>query len=223
MARLTRNLCRPHLHEARVISFEPMPPIISLCEKLAASLMFKARSFMELKAFSPTKFAEEVAKLKVSLPVRLAREQLVDSSVCAVLLVVATVEKVGTGWGQPKLCACLCKKAGGSADDWVDVVGKTEKKGRGRCKESKPLLRSVLNGMEWVKTDDGKKVGLLKHFFSELGLNNTHTEERAQTCNRHLKSVGHADQVTQQSVPGMAGSPPFVASKQAFRVLYDFF
>ena len=223
MSWLPRNSCPQHLHESRVISFGLAPPIISFCDKLAASLMFKARSFMELKAFSPTNLADEVAKLKVSLPVRLAKEQLVDSSLCAVLLVVATVEKVGTGWGQPKLCACLCKKPGGSADDWVDVVGKTEKKGRGRCKDAKPPLRSVLNGMEWVKGDDGKKVGLLKHFFSELGLNNTHTEERAQTCNRHLKSVGHADRVTQKSVPGMAGSLPFVASKQAFRVLYDFF
>ena len=68
---------------------------------------------MELKVYSPKGFDERVSELKASLPARLAEERLVDSSLCAVLLVVAKVEAVGRGWGTPTLSAALCKTPGG--------------------------------------------------------------------------------------------------------------
>ena len=194
-----------------------------LLRSLAVAIQFKAGLQTELKAFNNKTFDAEVLKLKASLPVRLAKEQLVDGSLCAVLLVAAKVELVRGTWGQPQLCACLCKNPGGGVDDWKDVVGTTVRKGRGRCVGVKKPLRAVFNNMEWPKAEDGKKVGFLKHFLTELGLNGCHAEERADTCNKHLASVGHSDRVEQKRVPGKAGSLPFVASKDAFRVLYDFF
>ena len=178
---------------------------------------------MELKVFSPKDFDERVAELKATLPARLEEERIADPSLCAVLLVVTKVQAVGVGWGTPKLSVSLCKKPSGSATDWIDVVGTTEKKGRGRCKDTKPTLRTVMINMRWAKAADGKKVGWLKDFLRELSLDQQHTEERAATCNQHLKSVGHLDRVEQKRVPGEAGKTPLVASKDAFRVLYDFF
>ena len=178
---------------------------------------------VELKVFSPKDFDARVTELKETLPARLAEERVVDPSLCAVLLVVTRVEAVGLGWGKPTLSASLCKKPDGGVNDWLDVVGTTQKKGRGRCKDTKPTLRTVINNMRWAKADDGKKVGWLKHFLHELNLDENHAEERAETCNRHLQSVGHPDRVEQKRVPGEAGKTPLVASKEAFRVLYDFF
>ena len=181
------------------------------------------RVWVELKVFSPKAFDERVAELKANLPARLAEERVADPSLCAVLLLVTKVEAVGPGWGTPQLSASLCKKPNGGVNDWTDVVGTTKKKARGRCKNAKPTLRTVINNMRWAKAEDGKKVGWLKHFFRELSLDDCHAEGRAETCNRHLKSVGHSDRVEQKRVPGESGLPPFVASKEAFRVLYDFF
>ena len=39
--------------------------------------------------------------------------------------------------------------------------------------------RFVLDGMEWPKTEDGEKVGLVKHFLHELGLPAECADQRA--------------------------------------------
>ena len=80
----------------------------------------------------------------------------------------------------------------------------------------------VLENMEWHKDADGHKVGLVKSFLVQLNLAAKNANERADTFNAYLLSVQHPGRVEQQSLPGLSGKPPWVASKASFRLLYDF-
>ena len=177
---------------------------------------------VELKALAPSTCAAYVQELKESLPKRLAREQRRNESLCAVVLLVAQVETVGQSWGTPVFTVSLCKTPGGGSDDWTELVTAKPVKARGRCKGKKPSVVSVLSRMAWPKDEEGNKVGHLKHFLRELGLCCERSDERANTFNAHLRSLGHPERVQQKKLPGHCGKRPYVASKRVFRVLYDF-
>lgn len=178
------------------------------------------RVWVELKAFGAGTFEKSVAELKTTLPERLGREHQRDTSLCAVLLVAARVETVGSGWGKVELVAWLRRREG---DEWEQLAGRCPRKGRGRCTTQKKTVRETLEAMEWVEDGDGNAVGYLKHFLAQFpGLSSRNSDQRAATFNEHLKSVGHGGRISQKALPGKCGSPPYVASKDAFRVLCRF-
>ena len=178
----------------------------------------QGRIWVELKAFGGKSFAKKFKEVQDELRQRFEQEESQDASLCGVLLLAAKVQKAGGGWGQPSMVSGLWRKGD---DDWLILSGENPRKGRGRCKGEKKTLREILEGMEWVKDDDGNKVGYLRHFLREVGLNFGHTDERVLTFKQHLKAVGHPDKIEQKTIPGRCGKPPYVGSKATFRILYD--
>ena len=83
------------------------------------------------------------------------------------------------------------------------------------------LLR-VFAEMEWVKDEDGHKVGHLRHFLHKLGLPAANSNQRAATFNKNLASVKHEGRLEQKPLPGKCGVDPYVGSKATFRAVYDF-
>ena len=98
------------------------------------------RLWVELKVFGRGTFDRKVQEEKDALPAKLSQNRAKDASLCAVLLVAAKVERVGSSWGKPSLYATLWK---GGASDWCDVAGTFEAKGRGQVKGVKPPLATV--------------------------------------------------------------------------------
>ena len=94
------------------------------------------------------------------------------------------------------------------------------RKGRGQCKGSKPSLRKVLEGAEWVKDANNHKKGYLKHFLSAVDLPDESAHKRARTFNQQLARDGHDDRIEQLAVLGKSGKPPFLASKNTLRKVY---
>ena len=178
----------------------------------------QGRLWVELKAFGWKSFAKRFQEAQGELLQRFGQEESKDASLCGVLLLAAKVQKAGGGWGKPNMVAGLWRKGD---EDWHILSGENPRKGRGRCKGEKKTLREILEGMEWVKSDDGEKVGYLRHFLRELGLRYDHADERVLTFNQHLRSLGRPDKIEQKTIPGRCGKPPYVGSKATFRVLYD--
>lgn len=101
-----------------------------------------------------------------------------------------------------------------------ELAGSSVRKGRGQCKNSKPSLRKVLEGVEWVKDENNRKKGYLKHFLQEVGLPDESAHKRARTFNGALARDGHSDRIAQLSVVGKCGKQPWLASKNTLRKVY---
>ena len=65
------------------------------------------------------------------------------------------------------------------------------------------LMRMVIPAREYLPTDN--------------------TNKRAPELNKYLATLKHPSRLEQKKLPGKCGWEPYVASKAAFRVLYDFF
>ena len=99
------------------------------------------RVWVELKTWGRTTFEKNYNDLKSTLPAQLEAHRRHDSSLCAVLLVAAKVERVGAGWGTPQLFAELCKSG---SNDWCTVGSTAKAKGRGQVRGPKAPLSVVL-------------------------------------------------------------------------------
>ena len=82
-------------------------------------------------------------------------------------------------------------------------------------------MRTCLDKTEFVKDEDGRTQGYLKHFLAALPLKSDNTNQRAATFNKQLQALGFAGRVVQKSVPGKCGKPPWLATRQTLRKLYD--
>jgi hypothetical protein len=175
------------------------------------------RVWIELKVFGVSSFSRQVTDARKHLEETLVK--VGDTTVGAVLLLVARVEKVGVAWGAPALTASLYKRG---SDGWVDVVGPVKRVARGRCKITKPSLASVWEKMEWIDLvgPTPRKVGLLKHFLLAFELQGQTVGERAETYNHKLQRSSHAGRLFVARVK-RAGRAPWVADKATFRALYD--
>ncbi len=91
----------------------------------------------------------------------------------------------------------------------------------GQCKTTKPTLVEVWKAMEWHYTDDGLKVGLLKHFLKELQLAKNNPGQRAETFNAMLRERGYAGRVLEKRLRNKCGRKPWVATQDTLRNVYQ--
>ena len=64
-------------------------------------------------------------------------------------------------------------------------------------------------------------VGMLHHFLDALGVDCTHTGERAATYNTMLRQKGKPGRVEEKQLANKAGKSPWVATKDTFRDIYQ--
>ena len=182
--------------------------------------------WVELKAFGPTTFTKNVAALqdpesKDGLPQRFAHERSVNRHLGAVLLVAAKVARSSEQWGKIDMYASLWVHDAGS---WQDLVGATQKLGRGKTKKvPRPTMSEMFRNMETAWNEDGEPRLYLKHCLQVFGLSETETKQKMRSCNSFLASRGHPGRLAQEKLMGKSGCKPVVADKDTFRVLYDFF
>ena len=113
----------------------------------------------------------------------------------------------------------LVKPVGAAA--WKDIVGSSRRVTRGQS-PCKPPLAQVLSRMLWLTGSSGETVGLLKHFFSEMGVKDQHPGQRARTLNKLLRQAGHEGRIREEELENRCGKKPWVAGKATFRILYGF-
>jgi len=178
----------------------------------------QGRVWVELKVFSDATFKKEVEKWKAKLVPSLDTECERDSTLKAVLLLAARVPRASGGrWGTPTLHPMMMAQG---ADDWVSLTG-MRRAARGQAKGVKPPLATLWSKMEWHLTEDGQRVGLLKHFLQSLGLPLKHTGQRASTLNGLLKKGGKTGRLVETKLKSKAGRKPWVARKDTFRDIYQ--
>ena len=174
--------------------------------------------WIELKVVSAHRFDEDVAAWKNQLQLALPEEHERDCDLNGVLLLVAKVEKgAGGQWLAPELSATLKAL---SAASWQHLAGGSQRASRGQCKTTKPPLQTVLGNMEWLLSDTGTRVGLLRHFLGAFGLPVNNAGQRAATMNTLLQKGGFEGRVKEVKLANKTGRKPWVASKETFRALY---
>lgn len=177
--------------------------------------------WVEIKVYTAYLFESELGKTKTYLAELLPSVVQRDPSIGGVMILAARIEKQGASWGQPLHTAILLQNG---AANWKDLVCLKKKAARGQCKGEKPAIAQVFQGMEWWACQDTKpkKVGLLKHFLAAFKLdNNTAMEDRARVFNQKLQEGGHGDAEIFQFNGLRAGKPPWVATKDTFRAIYN--
>ena len=105
--------------------------------------------------------------------------------------------------------------------EWQNVA-RGRKAGPGQVKGSKPALAQVWSEMEWHETGRGK-VGLLKHFLGALKLPLKNPGSRAATLNALLRKAGKPGRLVEKKLKTKTGPPPWVASRDTFRDLYQLY
>ena len=149
---------------------------------------------------------------------RFPKEHKRDTSLCGVLVVATKVKRSGREWGEPTTLVRLWRQ---STETWVTLADDKKKKGRGQVQGQKVPLRRVLDAVEWVKDQDGHKVGYLKHFLKALSLPGANTDSRALAFNAQLVARGLTARLEQKAIPGKSGRVPWVGSKETLRRVYD--
>ena len=176
------------------------------------------RLWTELKAWNELDFEANRVQEETSLAERFPRELKRDSSLCGVLLVATKVKRCGREWGETATLVRLWKP---TAETWVTVADDRRRKGRGQVQGQKLPLRRVLDAVEWVKDEDGRKVGYLKHFLKALSLPGNNTDSRALSFNSQLSARGLTVRLEQKAIPGKCGRAPWVGSRETLRRVYD--
>lgn len=176
------------------------------------------RLWTELKAWSELDFEAKRVQEEAALALRFPKEQKRDTSLCGVLLVATRVKRCGRDWGEPTTLVRLWRE---STETWVTVADDRRKKGRGQVRGQKLPLRRVLDAVEWVKDEDGHKVGYLKHFLKALSLPGNNTDSRALAFNEQLSARGLTARLEHKAIPGKCGRAPWVGSRETLRRVYD--
>lgn len=178
----------------------------------------QGRVWVELKVVWEGQFAKTVREQKTVLAEGLATESVRDPTLQGVLLLAAKVPRVSGGrWGAPSLHAMLLARGSGV---WLDVAG-GRKAARGQVTGAKPPLAKVWPEMEWHLTDNGQRVGLLKHFLGALRLPLKNAGQRAGTLNGLLRQSGKTGRLVEKKLQSKTGRKPWVASKDTFRDIYQ--
>ena len=176
------------------------------------------RVWIELKVMAGINFSQSLDAAQESLRTKLATEANRDSTIGGAMLLVTKVSRTGGRWGSPTLVPSLLRTG---SHDWVPLVSR-RRPARGQSQLPKPSLSQIWQTMEWHHTEEGHKVGLLKHFLQSFSLPAANPSQRAATFNAMLRDSGQSGQVQQIKLKDKSGKKAWVADKDTFRSLYGF-
>jgi hypothetical protein len=177
------------------------------------------RVWVELKVISAHHFNSQLQSYQAKLEQQLAKVNEADPTVEAVLLVAAKAQRDGRRWQSPQLVAKLHLMQN---DTWqaLNTPSFTVRGKANPC--SKPGLQAVWNQMEWVDHPTTQtKVGFLNHFLKALKLPRKTLGKRSKAFNKVLANAGLSDRLETVCLPNTSGQQPWVATKAAFRCLYN--
>jgi hypothetical protein len=175
------------------------------------------RIWAELKVFSARGFDNKVKFEKARLAKLLPKAQQKDSSIQAVILYAARLEKGRNGWDKP--LAEVWMYAGGC---WKDISpAGTGPLARGKLKDTaKPTQAEVWAKVKFTRVNPtDPPVGLLVHFLNAMGKPSGNSGKSATALQNMLAKHGHNDEIWQEDV-GNCGDWPYVAEKSTFQKLY---
>ena len=174
--------------------------------------------WVETKAYTEADFENKMEKAKTMMEEDFPKLQRRDKSFGAALLLVTKLVKAGGAeWSSPRLYAELYRGQRGQWQDMGPFAGRTAMYGRqGR----KPTIAAVWRKMgRAILAESGQEVGFLTHFLRETGRDDSGPGKAAAIFNRILQNAGSAERVEQQEVETHAGQRPYVATKEAFRII----
>lgn len=180
------------------------------------------RVWTELKVCSAEVFTNtfeiEQKKLEAALPA----VQRSDSSIGAVLLLAARVQKEGyRKYAVPDLKAQLLQSG-----SWTDISpgGTKAIKGKLLATSKRPLVQ-VFAEMQWHDNPEGgrQKVGKLFQFLKAVGLQNGNAGKTAEKVNLQLAEKGWPVDLRLKELDlGLPGPCPWGGTRKVYRIIYDY-
>ena len=195
-------------------------PTLDLVGDFAPSAARRLQVFghvwVELKLFDADCFGKKVAAEEKKLEARLPQVQSRGSSIKAVMLVSAKVEKTGRSSWQ--LVGIQSKLLAGSSEQWVDIAGGIKHVARGFV-ASKPDLVQLWKQLDWFKPFSPRRsplVAKLSQVFKVLKLPSGNVGKRAVNLNKKLPP----QKKLKKMKVATAGSKPWVGKKSTLRCVH---